>query len=207
MLKKWKDAFLESSFYKRNKAGLRVLYFAVYLSVLGMLVTGVAALGYNATAQRIEDNKNQTIEDNIALLYSPEDGFTRNVNQIDNKYLQSQYDLINDIYEVLDSEGKLHVIIYNVSAQGRNGLVSALVAVNPYTDLVEAVTYYDHSETPNIGEKYTREDEISKLIGQSVATNVEVDVIANASTTWLAIEAMFNEIETHYREQGVHIDG
>jgi Na+-transporting NADH:ubiquinone oxidoreductase subunit C len=207
MFKNMIEKITGSSFYKKNKPVLKVVYFAFYLSVLGMLVTSVAALGYNATADRIEQNKIDTINSNIALLYSAEDGYTRNENQIDNKYLQSQYDLINDIYEVLDSNGDLYVIIYNVSAQGRNGLVSALVAIDPYTDTVQAVTYYDHSETPNIGEKYTREDEISKLIGQSVATNVEVDVIANASTTWLAIEAMFNEIETHYNEQGVHIDG
>jgi len=195
------------SFYKKHKKSLKVVYFAFYLAVLGMLVTSVAAIGYNATAPKIEQNKIDTINSNIALLYSSEDGYTRNENQIDNKYLQSQYDLINDIYEVLDSDGNLFVVIYNVSAQGRNGMVSALVAINPYADTVEAVTYYDHSETPNLGEKYTREEEINKLIGQSVAEDVYVDLISSASVTWGAIEAMFNEIETHYAEQGVHIDG
>lgn len=185
----------------------KALFFALYLSVLGMIVTVVASLGYDLTAPIIEANKIQTIEDNIAILYSPEDGYTRNENQADNAYRQLNYDVILDIYEVLDADGKLHVLIYNVTAQGRNGMVSALIAINPYNDQVEAVTYYDHGETPNIGEKYTRDDEISKLIGQTVSTDVEVDVIANASTTWLAIEAMFNEIELHYRQEEVHIDG
>jgi len=187
----------------------KAFFYSAYLAILGMLVTAIAYGGYELTAPVIEANKIQTIEDNIALLYSPEDGFSRNENQPDNAYQQDRkgYEAILDIYEVLDGDGNLHVLIYNVSAQGRNGMVSALIAVNPYTDLVEAVTYYDHSETPNIGEKYTREDEISKLIGQSVAVDVVVDVIADASTTWIAIEEMFNAIETHYDEQEVHIDG
>lgn len=185
----------------------KALYFSAYLAILGMLVTTIAYFGYELTNPVIENNRIETIENNISILYSSDDGFNRNANQAANSYRQLNYDVILDIYEVLNSQGELHVLIYNVSAQGRNGMVSALIAVNPYTDEVEAVTYYDHGETPNIGEKYTREDEISKLIGQSVATDVEVDVIANASTTWLAIEAMFNEIELHYSQEEVHIDG
>ena len=80
-----------------------------------------------------------------------------------------------------------------------------LIAVDPYTDVVMAVTFYNHIETPNIGEKYTRDDEISKLLGQSIS-NVVIDVIADASTTWSAIENMFNEVEKHYAEQEVHIN-
>jgi len=186
---------------------IKTLYYAAYLAILGMLVTFIAIVGYNETAPIIEQNRIDTINKNIALLYSVEDGFKRSDNDNDNLYLHKNYDVILDIYEVLDGDDNLHVIIYNVSAQGRNGMVSALIAVNPYTDVVEAVTYYDHGETPNIGEKYTREDEISKLLGQSVASNVEVDVIANASTTWLAIEEMFNTIEIHYEQEEVHIDG
>mgnify|MGYP002640916259 FL=1 len=192
---------------KAWKKSRKTLYFGAYLAILGMLVTTIAYIGYEITNPVIERNRIQKIEDNIAILYSPEDGYGKNPDQEPNSYRQLNYDVILDIYEVLDSEGELHVLIYNVTAQGRNGMVSALIAVNPYTDQVEAVTYYDHGETPNIGEKYTREDEISKLIGQTVSTDVEVDVIANASTTWLAIEAMFNEIETHYAQEGVHIDG
>ena len=192
-----------------DKRLLKPLFYAAYLAVLGILVTGIAYGINGITEPRIEQNRIDTIERNIAILYSPGDGYKRNENQIDNAYQQDRkgYETILDIYEVLDSDGNLHALIYNVSAQGRNGMVSALIAINPYTDLVEAVTYYDHSETPNIGEKYTRDDEISKLIGQSVAVDVEVDVIANASTTWIAIEEMFNTIEIHYAEQEVHIDG
>jgi Na+-transporting NADH:ubiquinone oxidoreductase subunit C len=185
----------------------KTFYFAAYLSILGMLVTAVGIFGNSVTEPIIERNRIETIESNIAILYSPEDGYTRNTNQEENSYRQLNYKTILDIYEVLDSDGNLHVLIYNVSAQGRNGMVSALIAVNPYTDLVEAVTYYDHGETPNIGEKYTREEHINTLIGQSVAVDVEVDVIANASTTWIAIEEMFNSIETHFDQEGVHIDG
>lgn len=185
----------------------KTLYFSMYLAVLGMIVTLIASVGFNITDPIIERNRNEKIEKNIALLYSPDDGFERNPDQAENAYLQKNYDIILDIYEVLDNNGELHVLIYNVSAQGRNGFVSALIAVNPYTDEVEAVTYYDHGETPNIGEKYTRPENIEQLLGQTVSTDVTVDVIADASTTWLAIEAMFNEIETHFAEEEVHIDG
>lgn len=186
----------------------KTLYFSIYLAALGMLVTLVASVGYNITNPIIVNNRIERIENNIAILYSPDDGYKRNPSQEENAYLQKNYDIILDIYEVLDSTDNIHVLIYNVSAQGRNGMVSALVAVNPYNDVIDAVTFYDHGETPNIGEKYTRDDYINEwLIGKSVSTDVYIDVIADASTTWIAIEAMFNEIETHYDSEEVHIDG
>ncbi len=185
----------------------KALYYSIFLSVTAMLVTAVAFIGWNITEPIIAQNRIEKINNNIALLYNPEDGYSRNESQTENAYRQNDYKVINDIYEVLDSDGNLHVLIYDVTAQGRNDKVNALIAVNPYTDEVEAVTYYEHAETPNIGAKYTEDEEISKLLGQSVAIDVEVDVIADASTTWLAIEEMFNTIEQHYREQEVHIDG
>jgi len=187
--------------FKMKKA----VYFAVFLSVTAMLVTAIAFLGYSITAPTIEQNRIDSINKNIAILYSAEDGLISNSDLPENAYQEKDYKLISAVYEVLDSTGKIHAIIYNVSAQGRNGLVYALIAVNPYTDTVEAVTYYKHGETPNIGEKYTRDDEISKLLGQSIS-NVVIDVIADASTTWSAIENMFNEVEKHYAEQEVHIN-
>lgn len=185
----------------------KAMYYSIFLSITAMLVTAVAFIGWNITQPIIEANRIEKINTNIALLYDPEEGFTRNEDQQDNAYQQNDYKVISDIYEVLDADGNLHVLIYDVTSQGRNGPVNALVAVNPYTDMVEAVTYYEHTETPNIGEKYTREDEISKLIGQTVDNKVVVDVIADASTTWIAIDDMFNEIVRHYREKEVHIDG
>lgn len=182
------------------------LYYAVFLTVTAMLVTAVAILGYNLTAPIIEENRIANIERNIAILFSPEEGFSRNENQNDNSYQEKSYKGLNEVYEVLDNDGNIHALIYNVSAQGRNDMMSALIAVNPYTDKIIAVTYYDHAETPNIGEKYTRDEEIESLLGQPVS-NVEVDVIANASTTWIAIREMFDIIERHYDEQGVHLDG
>lgn len=193
----------------QENPAFKPMFYAIYLAVLGMMVTAVAFLGFNLTEPIIEANRVESINNNIALIYNPDEGYTRNEAQLDNAYQEKRkgYEAITAIYEVLDSDGNLHALVYNCTSQGRNGMVSALIAINPYTDEVEAVVYYDHSETPNIGEKYTREDEISKLLGQSVAVDVEVDVIANASTTWIAIEDMFNTIEKHYSEQEVHIDG
>ena len=187
----------------------KTIYFAVYLMALGSFVTLVAWFGYNFTAPIIEENKNIRIATNIALLYSPDDGYTKNDDQEYNKYrqLSREYsDVINDIYEVLDSNGDIYVVIYNVTTQGRNGPVSALIAINPYTDTVVDVTYYAHTETPNLGERYTRDEEIENLLGQTIG-NVEVDVIAGASTTWVAVNAMFERIYIHYNAEGVHIDG
>ena len=193
----------------KDHPAFKPLYYAIYLAVLGMIVTLVAFVGYNFTEPIIVENRNNKINNNIALIYSPEEGYSRNEDQVENAYQEKRkgYEAISAVYEVLDSDGNLHALIYNCSSQGRNGMVSVLVAVNPYTDTVEAVVYYDHAETPNIGEKYTREEEVSKLIGQTVSTDVTIDVISGASTTWIAIEDVFNTIEKHYAEQEVHIDG
>lgn len=186
----------------------KIVYFALFLMITASFVTAVAFVGYNITAPVIEANNVERIETNIAILYSPDDGFTRNEDQEDNSYNEKKkgYEVINAVYEVLDSEGNVHVVIYNVTTQGRNGFVSALIAVNPYNDTIEAVTYYKHGETPNIGEKYTRDDAISKLIGQNVDT-VEVDLIVGATTTWGAVNEMFEILKLHYNQEEVHIDG
>lgn len=184
----------------------KTLYYAVFLSVTAMLVTAIAYLGYNLTAPIIEQNRIDKIESTIAILFNPEDGYTRNVVQLENSYQEKNYKAISEVYEVLDSDGDVYALVYDISAQGRNGIIEALIAIDPYTDTIIAVTYYNHIETPNIGEKYTRDEEIIKLIGQSVDT-VEVDGITGASTTLVAIISMFEEIKLHYNAEEVHIDG
>ncbi len=184
---------------------LKTLYFAFFLGMTGVFVTVVAYLGFTLTDPYIQENRITAINNNIAILYNPDDGYHRNEFQADNAYQEKNYKLINAVYEVLDEDEEIFAVIYNVSAQGRNGIISALIAVNPYTDTVEAVTYYDHSETPNIGEKYTRDDAIISLIGQSIS-DVEVDAIANATVTWTAISSMFDEVEIHYVQEEVHLN-
>ena len=106
----------------------------------------------------------------------------------------------------IDEDGNIYVLIYDITVQGRNGMISALIAIDPYTDTIVAVTYYSHTETPNIGEKHTREENIFSLLGQSI-DNVSVDAINGATTTGSAIVTMFEEIKTHYNQEEVHIDG
>jgi Na+-transporting NADH:ubiquinone oxidoreductase subunit C len=174
--------------------------------LLGMAVTGIAYGGYTFTKSYIDANTEKRINDSIALLYSPEDGFKRNESQEYNKYREAEEKYIDAIYEVLDSEDTLVAVIYDMSVQGRNAVINTLVAVDPYTDTIIGVTYYNHAETPNIGEKYTREEEIDKLIGQTI-DEIVVDKYTGASTTWGALVLMYGEITSHYNERGVHIDG
>lgn len=191
----------------------KTLYYAVFLMVTASIVTAVAYLGYNFTEPIISANRDAKIAENIAILYSSDDGFKKNDNQADNtyneknrKYTDNPSGNISGIYEVLDSNDELVAIIYNVNAQGRNGMMYALIAVDPYEDTVLSVVYYSHSETPDRGERYTREDEVSKLQMQ-IVTSVEVDMIAGATTTWNAINDMFSIITTHYLDEEVHING
>lgn len=192
---------------------LKTLYYAFFLMVTAVVVTTIAYIGYDLTDDIIEANRIQKIADNIALLYSSDDGYSRNENQAENtyneknrKYTDNASGNISGIYEVLDSQSNLVAIIYNVNAQGRNGIVNALISVDPYTDKVVGVIYYEHQETPNLGEKYTREEEISKLLNQSVSY-VDVDLIVGATTTWGAINDMFYIIGIHYNDEEVHING
>lgn len=177
-------------------------YFAIYLAVLGMIVTLIASLGYNYTQPIIEANTNQKISENIARLFDPEEGFKKNDNQADNKYRQdsSEYSYISDIYEVLDENDDLFALIYDLNIQGRNDVIYALVAVDPFTETIIGVTYYDHGETPNLGERYTRDEEIEKLVGQSIA-DVDVDLLSGATTTWNALETMYDLLYDHYSKE------
>ncbi len=191
----------------------KTLYFAFFLTVTASIVTLIAYLGYEFTNPIIERNRAAKIEANIALLFNPDEGYSRNDNQESNtynelnrKYTDNSSGNISGIYEVLDGDGELHAIIYNVNAQGRNGLVNVLIAVDPYSNTIVAVTYYEHGETPNLGELYTEETETSKLLGQVVG-DVIVDKIVGASVTWGAINDIFNIIDIHYRDEEVHIDG
>lgn len=185
----------------------KTLYYALFLSVTAMLVTAIAYLGYSITAPVIEQNTINKINENIALLFDPELGYTRNDQQADNTYREKDgvYKEILAIYEVLDSDGEIHALIYDMSVQGRNDMIFALVAIDPFTETIVGIAYYDHAETPNIGEKYTREEEYKKLIGQSV-DSVEVDLIVGATTTWGALEVLFDKLWEHYNQE-VTING
>jgi len=192
----------------------KTMYFAFFLSATAMIVTLVTYVGYTLTAPIIEQNRIDKINNNIAILFDPEEGYIRNPEQKENSYQEKRYKGLSEVYEVLNSDGEIHALIYNLISQGRNGPVQVLIAVDPYTDVVMAVTFYNHIETPNIGEKYTRDDFIlgdeklnyQGLVGQSV-DYVDVDVIAGASTTWIAVRDMFDILTVHYEEQEVHIDG
>ncbi len=184
----------------------KILYFAFFLSTTAMLVTGIIYAVNGWAEPIIAQNRIDTIDKNIAILFSEEDGYERNEFQLENSYLEKNYKPINEIYEVLDNEGNIYALIYNVTVQGRNGMIDALVAIDPYNDVVIDVTYYSHSETPNIGEVYTRDVETQKLIGQSL-DDISVDVITGASTTWAAIVTMFENIKSHYNAEEVHING
>ncbi|MGE4319997.1 MAG: FMN-binding protein [Acholeplasmataceae bacterium] len=185
----------------------KALFFAGYLAILGMFVTAVAYVGYNYTKPIIDENTRIKIQENIALLFDPAEGYKPNENQESNKYRQDsgEYSAIADIYEVLDANDQLYALVYDMQVQGRNDVIHALVAVDPYQSTILGVVYYDHSETPNIGEKYTRPVEIEKLIGQNVS-DVEVDFIAGATTTWTALENMYDKLYDHYSKE-VHING
>lgn len=192
----------------------KTLYLTMFLTVTSVLVTLIAYLGYYGTIEKINANREQKITDSIALLYSVEEGYTKNNDQAENAYQEKNYDIVASVYEVFDTDNNLHALIYDCTFQGRNGPVSALVAVDPFNDVVVGVTFYDHGETPNLGEKYTRDDYIlgdedqdfQGLVGQSVL-GVAVDVIAGASTTSNGIVDMFDEIAEHYKAEEVHIDG
>jgi len=186
----------------------KTLYFAVFLSATAMIVTAIAYAGYTWAEPIIAQNRINTIEENIGVFFSEEDGYSRNDDQLENSYLEKNYKAISEIYEVLDGDGEIYVLIYNVTVQGRNGMIDALVAVDPYIDKVVAVSYYSHTETPNIGEIYTRDEEIIKLIGQSILDITIDDLVgASAGTTKAAIITMFDEILNHYNAEEVHIDG
>ncbi len=186
----------------------KTLYFAFFLFATVVIVTVIGYIGFSITNPIIEANNVKRIEDNIALLFSAEDGYTPFTELDSNsKYAVKNYKYIIDIYEVLNSEGEVHAVIYNVWAQGRNNKVNALIAIDPYTDTVVGVVYYKHGETPNIGEKHTRDEAIEPLIGQSLTGGVIVDEIAGATVTWGAINNIFSQVLTHYQDEEVHIDG
>ena len=144
----------------------KTLYFALFLFVTVVFVTVVGYIGFSITNPIIVQNNIDRINENIALLFSVEDGYISNETLDSNsKYAVKNYKHVTDIYEVLNSEGEVHAVIYNVWAQGRNDKVNVLIAIDPYTDTVVGVVYYKHGETPNIGEKHTREEAIEPLIG------------------------------------------
>lgn len=183
----------------------KILHYAIFLSVTSFIVTLIAFIGFYGTKDRIKANRDEKITENIALLFSADEGYVKNDEQPLNAYRQDNYDMILDIYEVLDSNGNIHALIYDVKAPGRNGDIYALVAVDPYENKVVDMTYYSHVETPGRGELYTIDPYLSNMLNQEV-TDVELDLIAGATTTWIGIRAFLDEITDHY-EREVNIGG
>jgi len=178
----------------------KTLYYALFLAATAILSTVLMFLVNDLTQPVIIDKQVKLIEENIGLIYSAEEGYKRNPEQIKNKYKEIDYDGIKEIYEVLDSEGAVYSHIYNVEVAGKNDVIKMLVAVSNGT--IDRVVYYQHAETKNLGEVYTREDVAAQFIGMPIA-NSSVDMIAGASTTGRAVDLALDIVENHYNKEGV----
>ncbi len=176
----------------------KVLHLSLFLSGLMMVVTLVGILAYEFTSPIIEQNKNDKIKESIALLFDDNE-YSRNENQIE-IYNVSSYDLISGVYEVIDLNGDINYIIYDVSVYGKNGDIYTLVAIDLTNDFIDGVVYYQHSETPGIGALYTEDIEIEKLY-MPIDDFETVDYIAGATVTHRALDQMFLEIKTHYLKE------
>jgi Na+-translocating ferredoxin:NAD+ oxidoreductase RnfG subunit len=176
------------------------IHYALFLAATAIISTILMFLVNDLTQPVIIDKQIKIIEENIGLIYSAEDGYQRNPNQVKNKYKEIDYSGIKEVYEVLDSNGDVYSHIYNVEVDGKNDVIGLLIAVSD--GVIDRVVYYKHAETKNLGEVYTREEESSKFIGMALV-NSQVDMIAGASTTGRAVDLALDIVENHYNKEGV----
>lgn len=177
------------------------IHYALFLAVTAILSTALMFAVNGLTEPVIEEKQVKLIEENISKIYSADEGFKRNSNQITNAFNELDYAGIKEIYEVLDSNDNTFAHIYNVEVAGKNDVIKLLVAVNG-DEIIDRVVYYSHAETKNLGEVYTRDEESSKFIGMPLVDS-QVDMISGASTTGRAIDLALDIVEEHYQKEGV----
>ncbi len=122
-------------------------------------------------------------------------------------YNVGAYDTINGVYEVMNNDDQtLTVLIYDLVADGYNGPIHVVIAVDPYTDTIVGYVVVSQNETESIGGKYMTEAYIDTIINQDVL-NFSIDEIAGVTSdfTFPALEQMVADVRNNYVNEEVSL--
>jgi len=144
---------------------------AMLLGLFAIIGTGIVALTFDNTAERIAKNEREFLLKNLHILVTPDvhdnDLFTDLIKVTDKEYLGS-YKPIN-IYRARKAGKNVAAIINAVAPDGYNGDIELLIAIDD-SGKIMGVRATKHKETPGLGDaiETNRSDWIFGFTGKTL---------------------------------------
>ncbi len=150
---------------------------ALILGLFSVVGTGLVALTYEGTAERIAENERQALLRSLHQLVSPEEhdnDIYADVITVHDKALLGSRDGVN-IYRARNAGQPVAAVINSSAPDGYNGTIKLLVGIY-YDGSLAGVRVINHRETPGLGDgiEAERSDWILSFNGHSLL-NPETD--------------------------------
>lgn len=140
------------------------------LGLFAVVGTGLVALTYDNTAERIAENERQALLRNLHQIIPPES----HDNDIYSDILQVRDPLLGTnqpvvVYRARQSKEPVAVVIASIAPDGYGGEIKLLVGIN-YDGTLAGVRVVSHKETPGLGDaiEAERSDWILSFKGRSL---------------------------------------
>ncbi len=144
---------------------------AMILGLFSVVGTGLVALTYEGTMERIAENERQALLRSLHQIISPEahdNDIYADLITVHNKALLGSRDGVN-IYRARMSGQPVAAVIASAAPDGYNGTIKLLVGIN-YDGTLAGVRVINHHETPGLGDgiEAERSDWVQGFNGRSL---------------------------------------
>ncbi len=143
---------------------------ALILGLFATVGTGMVALTYDGTAERIAENERQALLRSLHQIISPDS----HSNDIYTDIIEVQDPLLGTdepvtVYRARMDEEPVAVVIASIAPDGYGGAIKLLVGIN-YDGTIAGVRVISHKETPGLGDaiEAERSDWILGFNGRSL---------------------------------------
>ncbi len=144
---------------------------ALILGLFSVIGTGLVALTYEGTAERIAENERQALLHNLHQIISPDahdnDIYADVITVHDKELLGSKEG--SNIYRARMGGHPVAAVIASTAPDGYNGTIKLLVGIN-YDGTLAGVRVINHRETPGLGDaiEAERSDWVLGFAGRSL---------------------------------------
>lgn len=144
---------------------------AMILGLFSVVGTGLVALTYEGTAERIAENERQALLRSLHQIISPDshdNDIYADVIAVHDKALLGSHNGVN-IYRARQGGQPVAAVINSIAPDGYNGTIKLLVGIR-YDGTLAGVRIVNHSETPGLGDgiEAERSDWILGFNGRSL---------------------------------------
>lgn len=169
----------------------KILKLAVFLAIVAGLSGAALSFVNGMTDPIIQEAKIAKVKENLVKIYSNGEEF----KAVDTSL--TDYTALKGVYEA-SSGGSVVGYIYETSAQGYGGEVSALIALDKDGTYKGLEITDCSSETKGIGDKIKDASFIDSVVGKNIGDSV--DTISGATFSSSAVIEGITQATQHYNE-------